>query len=433
MTGSNRRPVLLYLVHRAPFPPDKGDRIRTYQFLRYLAQRFEVHLACLADEPVERHVLETLERFCKRVAVANVHGAGRWARALWSLTTGRTISEGAFSSSKLRQILRRWARDTHFDVALASASSLVPYLRLPDLVGIPAVVDLIDVDSEKWFNYAAARRGPKSWLYRLEGRRLRRLEQGLPSWAKAITLVSEAEVDIYRRFCSDGVVRAIGNGVDLDYFRPQAAPREQGCVFLGALDYWPNVDGIEWFCHEIWPEMRRRHPEATVSLVGRRPAPAVCRLAGIPGVKLVGQVPDVRPHLASAAVSIVPLRIARGIQNKVLEALAMGKATVTSPQALEGLHAQPGKDLLCAAAPQEWIEAISRLLGDSSLRQRIGGAGRRYVSEFHRWEKCLEPLDALLGLQTASTGTHACPPLSDPGNEVVKVQPSRSLTSATCH
>lgn len=404
-----RRPALLYLVHRPPFPPDKGDRIRTFQFLRYLAQKFEVHLACLADEPVEPHVVETLERYCKRVAVAEVQGAGRWARALWSLAKGRTISEGAFSSAAMREVLRRWASDTRFHVALASASSLVPYLRLPFLADVPAVVDLIDVDSEKWFDYAAARHGPKSWLYRLEGRRLRRLEQGLPAWTKAITLVSEAEVAIYRQFCSEGVVRAIHNGVDLDYFQPQAPPKEHGCVFLGALDYWPNVEGICWFCNEVWPVLRRRCPEATLSIVGRRPAPAVCRLADIPGVKLVGQVPDVRPHLAGAAVSIVPLRIARGIQNKVLESLAMAKATVTSPQALEGLQAQSGNELLCANSPQEWVDSIVSLLDDSAMRQRIGTAGRRFVSEFHRWERCLEPLDALLCLPTESPGNIACP------------------------
>ncbi len=398
----NTRPALLFLVHRVPFPPDKGDRIRTFQFLRYLSQKFDVHLACLADEPVEDRVIETLQRYCKRVAVANVQGRMRWVRALVSLATGRTATEGAFSSSELRAVLKRWVSETRFHVALASASSMVPYLRLPYLAGIPAVVDLIDVDSEKWFDYAAAKRGPKSWLYRLEGRRLRRLEQGLSTWAKAVTLVSAAEVAIYRQFCSDGVVEAVGNGVDLDYFQPQARQTEQGCVFLGALDYWPNIEGICWFCDEIWPEIRRRHPNATVSIVGRRPTPAVCRLAQVPGVKLVGQVPDVRPHLAGAAVSIVPLRIARGIQNKVLESMAMGKATIASPQALEGLQAQPGNDLLSANTPQEWIDSISSLIDTPTLRRRIGAAGRIYAEEHHRWQRCLEPLDALLDLAMES-------------------------------
>ena len=254
---------------------------------------------------------------------------------------------------------------------------------------------------------------------------MRRLEQDLPSWTRAITLVSDAEVALFRKFTSAGVVRAISNGVDLEYFQPHPVAMEHGCVFLGALDYWPNVEGICWFCKEIWPAIRERHPEATVSLVGRRPAPPVCRLATIPGVKVIGQVPDVRPHLASAAVSIVPLRIARGIQNKVLESLAMGKATVTSPQALEGLAAQPGKELLSAHTRQEWTDSISRLIEDQGFRRRIGAAGRHYVSNNHRWESCLEPLGALLGLEKQA---HTA--IAVPAAEPVSVQPLRSLTTS---
>lgn len=392
------RPALLFVVHRMPYPPDKGDRIRTYQFLRYLARRADVHLACLADEPVEPSSLQSLERICKRVAVVNIQGALRWPKALGSLALGRTATEGAFRSGELRTIVRKWASETRFHVALASASSVVSYLRAPELAGVPAVVDLIDVDSQKWFDYAAASRGPKSWLYRLEGRRLRRLEQDLPNWTRAITLVSAAEAEIYRSFCREGWLEPVGNGVDLDYFQPRPAAAEHGCVFLGALDYRPNIEGMCWFCAAVWPSLHRRHPEATLSLVGRRPAPAVQRLAEIPGVKLVGQVPDVRPYLSGAAVSVVPLRIARGVQNKVLESMAMGKATVVSPQALEGLQAEAGVHLLTASAPEEWVEQVSGLLDRPERRRELGLAGRSYVEQAHRWEACLQPLDRLLGL-----------------------------------
>jgi sugar transferase (PEP-CTERM/EpsH1 system associated) len=413
------RPALLYLVHRIPYPPDKGDRIRTFQFLRYLARTADVHLACLADEPVSGDAIEVLRRYCKRLAVVNIQGRMRWGRALAALAAGRTATEGAFHSAKLRALLRDWAAETGFHAALASSSSMVSYLRTAEFADVPAVVDLIDIDSQKWFDYASAGRGPKSWLYRLEGRRLRRLEKSLPAWAHAVTLVSDAEVAIFRQFCREGVVVTVGNGVDLDYFRPQpeispsfpgrgpaladraGTSQEQGCVFLGALDYWPNVEGICRFCREIWPEIRQRLPEATISLVGRRPVPAVCRLVQIPGVNLIGAVPDVRPYLAGAAVSIVPLRIARGVQNKVLESLAMGKATIVSPQALEGIAARSGEHLLTAHSPTEWIDGITHLLGDPSARRRLGQAGRRFVENHHDWARCLSPLDKLLGLPTA--------------------------------
>jgi sugar transferase (PEP-CTERM/EpsH1 system associated) len=392
------RPDILYLVHRVPFPPDKGDRIRTFHLLRFLARSANVHLACLADEPIDERVMPALRKHTQRVAIVPLRHWSRRLRALGSLIRGGTASEGAFSAPGLLRVVRHWAGETRFHAVLASASSLVPYLRVPELDGVPAVVDLIDVDSQKWLDYANAGRGPRSWFYRLEGHRLRRLEQELPAWARAVTLVSDAEVRLYRRFCTGGQVRAINIGIDLDYYQPQPTTNEPTCAFVGALDYRPNVDGARWFCHEVWPEVRRHRPDAKLALVGRNPSPAVCRLAAIPGVELVGQVPDVRPYLSRAAVSVVPLQIARGVQTKVLEALAMARAVVVSPEALEGIAARPGAHLLAASTASEWVESVLRLFADHSLRERLGVAGRHFVEENHRWERCLEPIGPLLGL-----------------------------------
>jgi sugar transferase (PEP-CTERM/EpsH1 system associated) len=394
------RPEVLYLVHRVPYPPDKGDRIRAFHLLKWLSRRAAVSLACLADEPVEEPVAAALRGYCERIAVVRLGSPGRWARAVGSLARGRTATQGAFDAPALRATLRLWAAEVPFQAALASASSMVPYLRQPELRDVPAVVDLVDVDSQKWFDYAEAGSGPKSWLDRLEGRRLRRLEQALPGWARVVTLVSAPEAAIYRGFCPEGPVHVIGNGVDLEVFRPGPRGEERGCVFVGALDYRPNVAGAGWFCRTAWPEIRRARTDATLALVGRRPVPAVRRLAGRPGVELVGQVTDVRPHLAGAAVVVVPLQIARGVQNKVLEALALGKAVVASPQSLEGLGAEPGVHLLAASSPAQWVEAVTRLLDDEPLRRRLGAAGRHYVEEHHHWDRCLEPFAALLGLAT---------------------------------
>jgi sugar transferase (PEP-CTERM/EpsH1 system associated) len=392
---------VLHLVHRLPYPPDKGDRIRAFHVLRQLAGEAAVHLACLADEPVDADAVAALRGYCARVAVVRL-GPGRWLHGLASLALAGTVTEGAFWSPALRALVRDWARMTSFRACLVSASSMVPYLRLPELRGVPAVVDLVDVDSQKWLDYAAASRGPRAWLYRTEGRRLRRLEQGLPSWVRAVMLVSDAEAEVYRGFRPDGPVHVVTNGVDLDYFRPRPGPVEPACVFLGALDYRPNVDGVGWFCDEVWPAIHRQRPGTKLYLVGRRPAPAVRRLADRPGVEVVGQVPDVRPYLARAAVAVVPLRIARGVQNKVLEALAMGKAAVISPASRAGLRVEPGREVLVAASPAEWTRDVLRLLDDESLRERLGAAGRRRVEAENCWERCLEPLGALLGLREAA-------------------------------
>jgi len=330
-------------------------------------------------------------------------GPSRWARALSSLARGGSITAGAFYSPALSQVVRDWAIETRFAAAVASSSGMVAYLRRPELAGVPALIDLVDVDSQKWFDYAAASRGAKATLYRTEARRLRKLEASLPSWARAVTLVSEAETELFRSFCPSPDVHTVPNGVDLEYFRQQSpALAEEGCVFVGALDYKPNIDAVTWFCKEIWPSVLRLHPNARLRLVGRQPVPEVLRLSEVPGVDVVGQVPDVRPHVSWAAVAVAPLRIARGVQNKVLEALAMRKPVVASPQALNGLRERLDLPALTAATPAEWVEHISRLLSDEPLRRQLGAAGRRYVEANHSWDRCLEPLSELLGLPAAA-------------------------------
>jgi hypothetical protein len=217
---TDARPDILHLAHRLPYPPDKGDRIRSFHTLRHLSRRANVHLACLADEPVPAGAVTALENYCARVAVVPVSGWARRLRALWALLRGRTATEGAFQVPALSALLHSWARTTRFDACLVSASSMIPYLQREEWRGVPAVVDLVDVDSQKWLDYAAASRGPPAWLYRTEGRRLRRLEAGLPAWTRGVVLTTPAEVAIYERFAGLGTAQAVPNGVDLDYFRP---------------------------------------------------------------------------------------------------------------------------------------------------------------------------------------------------------------------
>jgi sugar transferase (PEP-CTERM/EpsH1 system associated) len=231
----------------------------------------------------------------------------------------------------------------------------------------------------------------------------------LAGWARAVLLVAQAEADLFRQVCPTGLVQAVTNGVDLDYFAPHAGPEAEEpcrCVFVGAMDYLPNVDGARWFCREVWPAVRRRWPKASLALVGRSPAPEVQALARIPGVEVVGSVPDVRPQVARASVTVVPLRIARGVQNKVLESLAMGKATVVSPPPLEGLRAAPGEHLFLAHSPAEWVECLTRLFEGPALRRQLGTAGRVYAEENHCWERCLSPLGDLLGV--SANGSSRC-------------------------
>jgi sugar transferase (PEP-CTERM/EpsH1 system associated) len=412
------RPRLLYLVHRVPFPPNRGDRIRSYHFLRHLSERFDVSLATLADEPVAAETRRELARLCEQVAIEPL-GRSRWVRAAASLARGKSVTEGLFASPALRRTVQSWAAEKSFDAALVFCSSMVQYLDCPPLKDVPTVVDLVDVDSQKWFDYGAKSRGLKRMLFNLEGRRLRQLEVSLPARTRAITLVSEAEASLYRRFCPSDKIVAVPNGVDLDYFRPAQdgnnpwtdLPPADRCqiVFVGALDYRANIDAVTWFAAEVWPAVRSQHPELQLALVGREPAPAVRRLAEIPGIRIFANVPDVRPHLAAAKIVIAPLRIARGIQNKVLEAMAMAKPVICSPAALEGLAAEPGRHLALADRPAEWQQTIAAWTENPAQPHKLSLSARRFVVEHHAWEGGLAPLAELLAPPAAAPREHNHP------------------------
>jgi polysaccharide biosynthesis protein PslH len=395
-----RRRRILYLTHRVPHPPNRGDRIRSYHVLRYLSTRADVDLACLADEEASRESRDELQRLCQRVAIVPLGTRQRWWGALAAVLRGRSATEGLFHSSKLQQVLHDWAARTQYDAVLAFCSSMAPYFDKLPLRGAKRIVDLVDVDSQKWADYADNAHGLAAALFRLEARRVRKLEGRLARACAALTVVSTAEADLLRSFAPQASMVPVGNGVDLETFRPgplRGASTAE-CVFVGALDYRANVDGITWFCREVWPQVHAKRPDLVLRLVGRRPAPAVRRLSMLPQVQVIGDVAEVVSHLHRARLAVIPLRVARGIQNKVLEAMAAGTPVIASPQALEGLNLVPTEHAYQADTPEQWENAISRLLTCPDEWQRLATAGRDYVCQHHRWSTRLEPLGQLLGV-----------------------------------
>jgi sugar transferase (PEP-CTERM/EpsH1 system associated) len=387
----------LFLTHRAPFPPDRGDRIRSYHILKHLAERFQVYLGSLVDEPVSEQTASTLRALTVDHALAPLHRYGRWLRAAASVAKGQSATEGLFESPRLKAKVREWARTVRFDGVFAFCSSMVQYAQVPELADIPLVVDLVDVDSQKWLDYAARTSGMKRRLFALEADRVRRLERSLPGRARAILLVSEAEAELYRSFCPNRKTHAVMNGVDLDYFRddfPVAEQRPNQCVFVGVLDYRANVDGLVWFCREVWPRVLARKPDATFAIVGKSPNATVRALGDLPGVRLVGPVADVRPYIAESRFVVAPLLVARGIQNKVLEAMAMGKPVVATRQALEGLDVESGKHAAQARDAAEWSQTIDELLADDEKCRALGEAANHHVKVNHAWTASLAALNA---------------------------------------
>jgi sugar transferase (PEP-CTERM/EpsH1 system associated) len=392
----NSRPDVLFVSHRVPYPPDKGNRARAFYLVRLLGRYADVHLAAFTHEAEGHEASKGLSGECAQVTAIP---ASRWSgvRAIRSLALGGTMSEGASRSSQLATTIRHWSAGTRFAVAVASETSVAHYLRLPGLEQATKLVDMVSLESLRWSDEGASTWPPKSWAFLLEGGRLGRLEKSICTWANVVTLASESEAATMRELTGTANIHAITSGVDLQYFCPSSPGAETGCVFVGDLSSGPDVAGIGWFARAVWPNVRQRWPEVRLTILGRKPGAAAKELAEIPGVDVVGHMTDVRPYLDQAAVVVAPQQAARGLQSSVLEAMAVGKPVVASPAVLAGFGQRPDLPPRSATEPADWVETIHALLGDQEARHHLGRAGRAYVELHHNWLTCLRPFVRLLG------------------------------------
>jgi len=379
---------ILFLSQRVPEPPNRGDKMRSCHLMRRLATRHEVHVGCLLDEESERADAEVVGEWAASVTSRLRRPAEGALRGAACAVSGRPISAGWFRSAALARDLAALRARHDFDVAVAFCSSMAPYLQ--HFTG-PRVIDFVDVDSEKWRQYAERGSFPRSAIYGLEHRLLRTYERRLLAEFDRGVVISEAERDLLGTFADVSRVDVVASGVDVKGLaRPE--PRLSGTelVFVGSLDYFPNAEGICWFADAVWPAIRVRVPGATLRIVGRRPGPEVRALAARPGVTVVGEVDDVRPELWRASVAVVPLRIAQGLQNKVLEAMAAGVPVVSSPSAVRAFGPNRGAWREAEAAPA-WAEAVAELTGAPGVAQAQAARALAMVREGFSWDsKALE-------------------------------------------
>jgi sugar transferase (PEP-CTERM/EpsH1 system associated) len=385
---------VLYLVHRLPYPPNKGDKLRSYHLLAELAARHRVHLGTFIDDPDDEVHLPAVRALCASVHVERIPARAGVTAATVALACGLPISVAHYRSRRMAQWVQRTVREQAIaNVVLFSAAmgQFVTRLR-----AVRLLADFVDVDSDKWAQYARQRRWPASQLYRREAATLLRFETALALRAARSFFVTEQESALFRRLvpAAAGRIETVENGVDAAYFDPatrQANPfpdDEIPVVMTGAMDYWPNVDAATWFASSVLPAIKAAWPRVRFYVVGMRPAAAVRALAG-PDVVVTGSVADVRPYLAHAAVAVAPLRVARGIQNKVLEAMAAGRPVVASATCAAALRAEPGRELLVAADAAGFVEGVGRLLRDAALAARMGQAGRAAVIARYDWRRNL--------------------------------------------
>lgn len=391
---------ILFLSQRTPLPADRGDRIRSSQWLRHFAVQHEVFLGCLADEAVPDAIEAELSSLCREKCIISSPLWSRPGKAAWSLMKGRSATEGVFQDHRLERVIAAWANTTSFDLVFVFCSSMLPYANIDGLGNVPCIVDLVDVDSCKWEAYADTMWGPWKSLYRCEAARVRDLEQRCARRAAAMILTTNDEAADLKGHCPESPIVVVPNGVDVVEFSSPSLPPTSSefpvCIFVGVMDYRPNIDAVVWFAREVWPAIIARFPAARFRIVGRNPSPQVMRLGKQQGIEVTGSVPSVHPYLENATLVVAPLRIARGVQNKFLEAMAAGRAVVASTYAATGLEIKDGCHFDQADTSEEWIESVLLVLTDTAYRESIAAAGRRYVLERHRWAGSRLKLDDIV-------------------------------------
>lgn len=389
---------ILYLCHRVPYPPDKGEKIRAFHQIRHLARRHKVHLLTLSDGPLPD--LAPLEALCERVEVFPLSRPAAYLRAGLKMALPRPLTLSFFESKELAARVRELARRERFDVQVVFCSAMAPYAELtPD---VPAVLDMVDVDSAKWAQYARFAPLPLRPVYALEARRLRRYEASLAGRFRRVLLATGNEARLYKTSAPGARTVTLLNGVDADFFQPLDLPKSPHptLVFTGQMDYFANVDGVVHFAKNVFPRLRRRFPDLEFLVVGRSPVPAVRDLGELPGVQVTGAVGDVRPFLARAWAMVAPLRIAQGVQNKALEAIASRLPLVCTERVLAGLSDggfRSGRDVLAAGSDEEMERAVAAVIEDAALRDRLAEHAHQRLVVHYRWPQILEGFEELVG------------------------------------
>ncbi len=392
---------LLYLVHRLPYPPNKGDKVRSFNLLKHLARSHRVFLGTFIDDPQDEAYVDKLPPYCADMHIVRLSPRMSKLRSLTGLLNNEALTLPYYRNKGMQEWVDRTLREQKIDAAVIFSSAMAQYVQgLPQL---RTLVDFVDVDSAKWTQYAPNHRWPMSWLFRREGERLLAFERSVAEQATHSFFVTDNETELFCRSApeSRGRVEAMCNGVDAEFFSPEhvlASPystNELPVVFTGAMDYWPNVDAVTWFSSEIVPRLLQRWPNLRFYIVGRSPIPAVLSLAS-EHVVVTGTVDDVRPYLQHAAVVVAPLRLARGIQNKVLEAMAMGLPVVASQECAGPVDAVPERDFLTAGTVEDYLHQIGSLLQSPERAAVIGKAARDRVLTRYSWGAHLSRIDRYL-------------------------------------
>lgn len=394
---------ILFLVHRIPYPPNKGDKVRSYNLLLHLALSHRIYLGTFVDDPEDEEFIAALEDVCVDSMFIRLQPLSAKINSLRGLISSRALSIEYYKNDKLRQWVKRLSCDHKIDYVVIFSSSMAQYA---DDIEVPCLIDFVDVDSLKWKRYAATHAFPLSWLYERESRLLLQYERESALTAAHSFFVTQDELALFNQLapeCSDKT-SAMNNGVDSVYFCQKksrcslfGSDGKERLVFTGAMDYLPNIDAVIWFVANVLPLIKEKRENVIFYIVGRNPTQAVQALASSI-VVVTGTVIDVRPYLQFADVVVAPLRIARGMQNKILEAMAMERPVVASISCAQSINEDIGNfdTIIPADTPQEYCDKIVRLLDFPELARSRGEAGRKHVLNHYSWFANMSAIDPFI-------------------------------------
>ncbi len=388
---------ILFLAHRIPYPPNKGEKIRAYHELRFLSGRHRVDVLCFADSKEEADGQRELRDLCRDIYV-ETRGFGIIAAgAVRSLLRGEPLSCGCFYSRRFRREVDRALATRSYDVVFVYCSSMLQYLPQP--ISIPVVADFVDVDSAKWAQYAQRSSFPIRSVFAREASKMAEYEM---KWlrASAATIVTTPQEAALLRRGALSPIEVIANGVEMpkasaSELSPEIRALQPYVLFVGTMDYLPNTDAVKYFASDILPLVHKQHPELNFVIAGRNPSRRVRKLGSRPGVIVTGTLPEVETYLAGSSAVVAPFRIAQGIQNKLLEALAAGKPVVSTSGPAAAIGARNGETLLIADTPQEFASAIVTLLDHPEMHSRFD-KGPDFVRRHFSWHENLNQLEQVL-------------------------------------
>jgi len=403
------KPALLYLCHRIPYPPNKGDKIRSFHLLKHLAKQHCVFLGAFVDEQADWEYTSRLDEWCEETCFLRLNPRLAKLRSLKGFLTNQALTlPYYFDANMVRWIASIVSRE-NVDTVLVYSSAMAQYVLGPEFGSAKRIIDLVDVDSDKWRQYSGKKPWPMSWVYRREADKLFEFERMAAARLDHSFFVSSKEADLFKQLAPETALKVgfFNNGVDTELFSPNLEfpspyPSDsQAIAFTGAMDYWPNEDAVVWFADEVFPAIRQKWPKALFYIVGSNPTECVMSLGGRDGIVVTGQVADIRPYIKHAATIVAPMRIARGIQNKVLEGMAMARPVVVTSMGLEGIAAKDESEVWIADDAAGFVNRIDSILGESD--DSMGIAARERVCKDFTWGQSLPKIDSQMERITSST------------------------------